>query len=67
MLVVFNPLDRDVRRELSIDLYYTGLMDTAAVAIEDRNPQRIALDRRARARITVDVPARGFTWAVIRR
>ena len=66
MLVVFNPLPEVAERTLDVDLYYTGLTGRAAVAVEDRDPAVVTLDRRNRARIAVRVPARGFTWAVIR-
>lgn len=66
MLVVFNPLDAEVTRTLLVDLYYTGLVDRAAIAVADGVPRVVALDRRGRAALEVTVPAAGFTWAVVR-
>jgi hypothetical protein len=66
MLVVFNPLPFAVERELGVDLYYTGLASRAEVSVEDEAPSTVTLDATGRASIRVTVPARGFTWAVIR-
>ncbi|MBK8978442.1 MAG: alpha-galactosidase [Planctomycetes bacterium] len=66
MLVVHNPLPAAVTRELSVDLYYTGLTGRASIAVEDAAPRDVPLDPRGRADVELTVPARGFTWAVIR-
>ncbi|MGE0142302.1 MAG: alpha-galactosidase [Planctomycetota bacterium] len=66
LLVVFNPLTRAVTREIRVDLRYSGLVDHASFAIEDRAREELVLDRDRRVRVTLDVPAGGFTWAVFR-
>ncbi len=66
MLVAFNPLPVAVDRELEVDLYYTGLESLASIAVEDRSPETVSLDPRGRASIRLQVPAGGFTWAVVR-
>lgn len=65
MLVVFNPLDRPVEKDLSVDLYYTGLTDAAAIREREGAPKTMPLDRRCRADVPVRVDARGMTWFVI--
>lgn len=67
MLVVFNPTARAIERALDLDLYYTGLVDAAAVRDDQGQSIVLGLDRRSRARLTVQVPANGFRWCVIRR
>jgi hypothetical protein len=66
MLVAFNPLPLAVERELGVDLYYTGLVGRAAIAVEDRTPETVELDGRGRASVRLRIPARSFTWAVVR-
>ena len=66
MLLVFNPLDHDVTRTLRIDLYYTGIEDTARIAASDRAPSEHRLARDYTVDLEVQVPARGFAWYVIR-
>ncbi|XAM00338.1 hypothetical protein OT109_02905 [Phycisphaeraceae bacterium D3-23] len=41
MLCVYNPLDHDVTKKLRVNLYYTGLADTAHISAGRRRPRRI--------------------------
>lgn len=66
MLVVFNPLDREVTRTLDLDLYYTGLEERARVSSMGGAETTHQLDRRSRLRLSVTVPAGGLSWATIR-
>lgn len=65
MLVLFNPTDDDITRELDVPLYYTGLTEVALLTGWDGGRQRLALadDRRVRARVTV--PAGGMAWYLV--
>ncbi len=65
MLVVFNPLDKPVTKTLSVNLYYTGLTDTASVRHEGGDATSIALSRDYKINLSVTVPAGGMTWFVI--
>lgn len=66
MLVVFNPLDEPVSCSLRINLYYTGLTDTAEVSEKDGDPKSFKLARDYSVEIPVTVPAQGMNWFVIR-
>lgn len=65
MLVVFNPTITDLTRTLDVNLYYTGLTDSATVTGEDGKATSANLSRNYHASITVSVPAGGFAWYVI--
>ena len=67
MLVVFNPTQVEMKRVLTVDLYYTGIEDTADVAHEDRDSRRYRLARDYTIELEVRVPPGGMTWYVIRR
>lgn len=62
MLVVFNPLDEAVTRDITVNLYYTGLEDTAVISAEGGPPQAVAISRNHSIRVPVTLPPRGFTW-----
>ncbi len=65
MLVVFNPLDSEIRADLPLDLYYTGLSDRALVRSGGAAPevrQEIQIDRRGGASLSVVVPSGGWAW-----
>jgi hypothetical protein len=66
LLVVFNPLERELTRTLEVDLYYTGLEEAARISHRDADERRIPLARDYTVRIEVSVPAGGWTWYVIR-
>ncbi|TWT38012.1 hypothetical protein KOR34_29790 [Posidoniimonas corsicana] len=62
MLCVYNPLDKAVSRQTLVDLYYTGLTDSAHVRDASGNVSDVELDRRSRARMVVAAPAQGMAW-----
>jgi hypothetical protein len=65
MLVVFNPLDHDVRRELEVGLYYTGLDRAVSVSREGAAPVQLELARDYSVQLEVEVPAGGMSWYVL--
>ncbi|MEW6741210.1 MAG: hypothetical protein AB1486_00500 [Planctomycetota bacterium] len=65
LLVVFNPLDEAVSRELEINLYYAGLTEEAFVREQEGTPSRMRLARDHSVKLDVAVPASGMTWFVV--
>ncbi|GAB4141805.1 MAG: hypothetical protein Fur0037_08770 [Planctomycetota bacterium] len=66
LLMVFNPLDRPLRRRLRVPLHYAGLVESARVRGEDGVERIVALDRFDAATLEVEVPPRGRTYCVFR-
>lgn len=66
MLVVFNPLDEPIERDLKIPRYYTGLTDEAVVQHEGGRAFAKQLARDYSISLDIKVPAQGMTWYVIR-
>jgi hypothetical protein len=66
MLVVFNPLDREITRTLDLDLYFTGLTESARVAPMGGAETAHPLQRGTRLQLPVTVPAGGMFWATMR-
>ncbi len=64
LLMIYNPLDHEVRKTLTVPLYYTGLTGTAMVRERDGSPAMIALDAQGRVVLPVAVGTRGVTWFV---
>ena len=64
--MVYNPLDREVRKTLTIPLYYTGLTGKATVRQGDQAPVAIMLDFQSRISLPVTVPPRGVAWFIFR-
>ncbi|QDS94467.1 hypothetical protein FF011L_32460 [Roseimaritima multifibrata] len=65
MLVVFNPLKKPVTKMLKVNLYYTGLTDTAMVTSNEEKTVEYNLNRNYMVEIPVNVPAEGMSWFVI--
>ncbi|MBI1320259.1 MAG: hypothetical protein GC168_15135 [Candidatus Hydrogenedens sp.] len=65
MLIVFNPLEEAVQREIPVDVYYTGLDDSVSVTGAEGETNAVAISRDYEAAIPVNVPAQGFAWYVL--
>ena len=65
LAMVYNPLNRPVKRTLVLPLYYTSLSETALIRREEEQPVPYKLDRRCRAEVPVELPAGGVTWFAI--
>ena len=65
LLVVFNPLEEPVAK-FRVNLYYTGLTETARVRDPAQARKSLQLLRDYSIDLPVEVPAQGMTWYVIR-
>jgi hypothetical protein len=65
-LAVFNPLEEDVERTVSVPLYYSGITTDAEITGVDGVPVEYELDREYSIDLPVRVSAQGWTWFVIR-
>lgn len=65
MLVVFNPLNEPVTKKLRVNLYYTGLTDSARIREQGSTAKRFKLARDYTAEIPITVKAQGMNWFVI--
>lgn len=61
----FNPTDREITRTIDLPLYYTGLSTTALIREQEGQPATYELARDYTVRLTVRIPARGYTWYVV--
>jgi hypothetical protein len=65
LAMVYNPLDREVQRELVLPLYYTGLTQTAGIREQEGDPKRYRLDRRYNVTVPLRMDAETVTWFVV--
>lgn len=65
LLLVFNPLDEVVHKELAVPLYYTGLTGSARFREQEGAAKKFMLDREFNVRLPVTLPANGYNWFVI--
>lgn len=65
MLVVFNPLDETVTKNIRVNLYYTGLSETAQIRELGGPATPVRLARDYSVEVPVAVPAQGMNWFVV--
>jgi hypothetical protein len=63
--MVYNPLNRTVKKQLKLPLYYTGLTKTASIREQHGKSSEYMLDREYNVDIPVDIAPRSVTWFVI--
>lgn len=66
MLVVWNPTAVARQTSIPLDLYHAGLVDRARAVGDDGRERALALDRRSRTQLDVQVPAGGTAWFTLR-
>jgi hypothetical protein len=66
LLMIYNPLDHEVRKTLCIPLYYTGIQTKATVSEQGGSAKTYRLERDYTISLPVTVPAHGTTWHLIR-
>jgi hypothetical protein len=64
LLMVYNPLDREVEKMIAVPLYYTGLTTSAKVSERDGPARVLPLDRQYRVALPLKLPPRGVSWFV---
>ncbi|MGV8095404.1 MAG: hypothetical protein AB2L24_26425 [Mangrovibacterium sp.] len=64
MVVVFNPTDREIEKELKLPLYYTGLKEKATVSTGDVT-QSYRLNEKQELLLKVGIKAGGISWFLI--
>lgn len=65
MVVIFNPTERDITKEMKLPLYYTGLKGKATVVAEDGTRKTYSLNGKEELALPVSVKAGGTVWFLI--
>lgn len=66
LVMLYNPLPQPVSRTIQLPLYYTGIKDKATVRIKEGITRTYNIDREYRITVKVNIPAKNYTWMVIR-
>ncbi|MDG1890970.1 MAG: alpha-galactosidase [Verrucomicrobiota bacterium] len=66
MLCVYNPLNHEVTKTIRLNLYYTGITDTAQINLAGQAAKTYTLARDHHIKLQVTVPPQGMSWHVIR-
>jgi hypothetical protein len=66
LLMLYNPLNVPIYKQIEIDLYYTGLAGTAQISTENGNFTTIDIDSTGKVNIDISIPANKWTWYVFK-
>ena len=64
MLLVYNPTDKPITKDIKVPLYYTGLKDQVITKSQDGISKTYNLNRDYSVELEVKVPAGSYTWVV---
>ena len=65
LAMVYNPLDRAVKKQLKLPLYYTGLTKTASIRQQRGKSSKYELDRQYNVEIPADMAPGSITCFVV--
>ena len=65
LALLYNPLNEDITRQVTLPLYYTGLVGKARIREKEGKPRTCKLDKDGNVTLTVQIPARGYTWFIV--
>jgi hypothetical protein len=65
LLFLYNPLTTEVKRTLTVPLYYTGLTDRATVRGPDGLLGQFTLNRDYSIELPVAIPPQGYCWFIV--
>lgn len=65
LAMVYNPLDVQAVRTLTLPLYYTGITRTATIRERESARRKYPLNGKSEVEVTVSIPAKGLTWLII--
>jgi hypothetical protein len=65
LAMVYNPLDRQVSKQLKLPLYYTGLTRIAKIREQRGKGMKYRLDREYNVEIPINAAPNSATWFVI--
>jgi hypothetical protein len=66
LLMLYNPLETPIKKTINVNLYYTGLDNTAKITQNDTDEFTTKIKRDYSIDISIEIPARGWTWYVIK-
>jgi hypothetical protein len=66
LLMVYNPLDKAVKQDLTINVYYTGLAYKASVSENGNETKTYPINRNYEITIPVNIEPNSQSWYIIK-
>lgn len=65
LMMLFNPTDKEMRRQIEVPVYYTGLHQRVTFREKEGIAKQLPVSRNYTITIDVILPAKGYSWYVI--
>ncbi|GLU53728.1 alpha-galactosidase [Dyadobacter frigoris] len=65
LVMIYNPLSENITRDIKLPVYYTSKHASLKIREKEGVAKTYQVDREFNAPITVQIPARGYTWLVL--
>ena len=65
LLMLYNPLSKPIKKEIKVNLYYTGLEKNTEIKDSNGKIFKLQLDRDYNIILPVIIPAHGWNWYII--
>ncbi len=66
LLMLYNPLDREIRKSVDLNLYYTGITGTVQLSHEDGEYESKELNPFQEIELEIRIPPGKWTWYVFK-
>ncbi len=66
LIMLFNPTLKVIQEKVTLPLYYTGKIDEVELESKEGLKETQHLNRAFEVEIEVNIPAKGYTWYIIR-
>lgn len=66
LLMLYNPLDEKITREITVPVYYTGLHNEVLLTNQNGNLEKTKVNRDYEITINVTIPAKGTSYFVLK-
>ena len=64
-LMVYNPLDKPIKRTIKVPLYYTGITGNAEVSEKEGVREKYPLDENKNIMLQVTIPENSYNWYLV--
>ena len=66
LLMVYNPLEEQITRNLDIPVYYTGLNGKVSVREQEGKAKTFSVNQDYKISLTVRIPAKGYNYYILK-
>jgi hypothetical protein len=66
LMMIYNPLDTPVQQEFTVNIYYTGLTETATISENGGKPVEVKINRNYEITIPTNIAPNSQSWYIIK-